>query len=92
LFYHGEFYTSIENKPGQPIKVPLMDVGKYSFVLFYTQSDNSNLSQPFGGMSGKEILEMVMKMPNVGGISLISNINEAWFGFRKQDFPEKLAR
>lgn len=92
LFYHGEFYTSIENKKNQPIKVPLMDVGKYNFVLFYTRPDNKNLNQPFGGMSGKEILEMVMKMPDVGGIALMSNINESWFGFRKQDIPEILAR
>ncbi len=90
LFYHGEFYASIENKEGQPLMISLMNTDGHNLALFYTKSDNSQLSQPFAGMSGKEILEMVIKMPDVDGVALVSSIDEAWFGFEKQEIPEMI--
>ncbi len=92
LFYEGEYYTSIESKDGESMKVSSMEVDGYNLVLFYTQSNNCNLGLPYGGKSGKEILEMVMRMPNIHGIALMSSIDEAWFGFSKQDIPEMLRR
>lgn len=63
---------------GETPTVPMVDVGEgMKAVVFYTSSEDSRLTDRYGGISWKKGLQMASKMKGVDGI-VIQGSSDSW--------------
>lgn len=88
-----ELYLNFNNLPppgssqaeivAAPISTPLVNVGNgLQALVVFSSKDNSKLKRPFGGLPWKQVLEMLVEMPEADGL-VIEGADLHWVAIDK---------
>ena len=76
---------------GVEIKAQTVSIKGLECVLVFTSENNPNLGDDYAGIEGREVLQMVLKLPNIDGL-VVQSSGTGWVGLDKQKISYVLSR
>jgi hypothetical protein len=81
----------IEVKHGMVIKLRTASVQSLKLLPVFTSSTNPKLAKAYGEIEGREVLQMVVKMPDIDGL-LVQSSGTAWVIVKRDKISDVLSK
>ena len=75
---------------GTEIRARTASIQGLECVLVFTSADHPNLGADYAGLDGREALQMVERIPNIGGL-LVQSTGTGWVGLDRQKVTHVLS-